>query len=306
MRGFFSWLLAPGYSNPRERGFQGAKPLGDYLELTKPRITLLVLFVTFVGFYAGTQGQVQFWILGHTLLGTALVAGGASALNMYAERKLDALMTRTASRPLATGRLRAHPALFFALAMSLGGFIYLHYLVNPLTSWLSGIILAGYLFLYTPLKTRTWLCTLVGAIPGALPIVLGWTATGNTPSPGAWALFFIVFLWQLPHFYAIGWMYREDYSRAGLPVLSVIDRSGRRVGLQTVIFISALIIVSLIPALIGIAGMIYLVGAAVLGFIFLMFGFNFSRSLDILSARLLFGASALYLPGLLIILVLDK
>jgi heme o synthase len=278
----------------------------EYLELTKPKITLLVLFVTFVGFYTGTHGPVQFWILGHTLLGTALVAGGAGALNMYAERRLDATMKRTALRPLVSGRLPSRRALIFALAISAIGFIHLYIFVNYQTSLLSAIIFAGYLFLYTPLKTRTWLCTLVGAIPGALPAVLGWTAADSVLSPGAWILFSIVFLWQLPHFYSIGWMHREDYGRAGIPVLTVIDRSGHRVGRQTVIFISALIVASLILVFFGFAGWIYLVGAAALGSAFLAFGIHFARTLDRLSARLLFLASALYLPILLLLLVFDK
>ena len=278
----------------------------DYLELTKPRVTLLVLFITFVGFYAGTRGPVSLWLLSHTLIGTAFVAGGASALNMYAERELDARMKRTALRPLVSGRLPSRAALCFALVISAVGFIYLFIVVNRLTGLLSAIIFAGYLFLYTPLKTKTWLCTLVGAIPGALPVVLGWTAAGSVLSPGAWTLFGIVFLWQLPHFYAIGWMYREDYSRAGLPVLSVIDCSGYRIARQSVIIISALVFVSFIPAFIGITGLIYLVGAAVLGFTFLAFGSHFALSLDHRSARWLFWASSIYLPVLLTLLVCDK
>jgi len=277
-----------------------------FLELTKPRLTSLVLFTTFVGFCSGIPGTIPILLLLHTLVGTALMAGGASAFNMYVERELDALMKRTALRPLAAGRLKSGHALLFALAISSGGFIYLFFFVNHLTSLLSAIIFASYLFLYTPLKTRTWWCTLAGAVPGALPIVMGWAGATDSLSWEAWLLFAIIFLWQLPHFYSIGWMYREDYAHAGLPVLSVIDWSGKRTGRQAVVFIAMLIIFTLLPAGIGLAGLTYLAGAIMLGFIFLAFGIHFARLRDRVSARRLFVASALYLPALLILLLFDK
>ncbi len=277
----------------------------DLLKLTKPRVTFLVLAATFVGFCTGAEGTISLPLLLHTLAGTALVAGGASAFNMYTERTIDSLMQRTALRPLAAGRLQSGPALLFALVISAGGFIYLFVFVNHLTSLLSAVIFAGYVFLYTPLKTKTWLCTLVGAIPGALPVVMGWTAATATLSPGAGVLFAIVFLWQLPHFYAIGWIHREDYARAGLPILSVVDFSGQRSGRQAVLFISILILITLLPSFIGISGMIYVLGAVVLGFGFLAYGIHFARSRSIPSARRLFVASALYLPALLFLLAFD-
>jgi len=278
----------------------------DFLELTKPRLTSLVLFTTLVGFSAGSRGSIPLMLLLHMLVGAALMAGGASAFNMYAERALDALMKRTALRPLAAGRLRSGQVLIFALGISVGGFVYLYVLVNPLTGILSAVTFASYLFLYTPLKTRTWLCTLAGAIPGALPIVMGWAGARGDLSLGTWVLFAIVFLWQLPHFYSIGWMYREDYARAGLPVLSVVDMSGQRTGRQAVLFIATLIVFTFLPARIGLAGPAYLAGAAILGFVFLAYGIHFSRLRDRLSARRLFVVSALYLPALLILLMLDK
>jgi heme o synthase len=278
----------------------------DLIELTKPRITFLVLFTTFVGFCCGTPGFIPFMLLCHTLAGTALVAGGAAAFNMYLERRLDAKMKRTALRPLASGRLPLTTALLFAAVISISGFLYLFIFVNRLTGLLSAVIFAGYLFLYTPLKRKTWLCTLIGAVPGALPIIMGWTGANATLAPGAWTLFAIVFLWQLPHFYSIGWMYREEYARAGLPVLSVIDHSGRRIGKQSVVSIFLLAVVTTIPFYLGLAGAIYLLGAIGFGLILLALGFHFAHLRNRLAARRLFIFSAVYLPGLLILLLLDK
>ena len=217
----------------------------DFLTLTKPKITSLILFTTFVGFYTGIDGSIPIRLLCHTLIGTALAAGGAGAFNMYLERQLDVLMKRTALRPLAAGRLQPGSALIFALAISITGFVYLYVLVNHLTSMLSAVIFAGYLFLYTPLKTRTWFSTFLGAVPGALPVILGWTAASNELSSSAWSLFAIVFLWQMPHFYAIGWMHREDYERAGFSLLPAIDCSGRRISRQALLFITLLSVASL-------------------------------------------------------------
>ncbi len=277
----------------------------DFLELTKPKLTSLILFTTFVGFCVGIPGPIPMLLLFHTLAGTALVAGGASAFNMYTERELDALMKRTAFRPLAAGRIRSDQAWFFALGISVAGFVYLFVFVNHLTSLLSATVFASYLFLYTPLKTRTWLCTLAGAFPGALPTVMGWVAANGRLGSGAWVLFAMVFLWQIPHFYSIGWMHREDYARAGLPVLSVVDWDGRRTGRQAVMFIAILIVATLLPARMGLAGPTYIAGAIALGSVFLAYGIHFARLRHRLSARRLFVVSALYLPALLVLLVLD-
>ena len=278
----------------------------DFLELTKPRITVLVVATTLVGFYVGAHRAISFALLCHTLLGTALVASGASAFNQYLERHLDAQMLRTVRRPLPAGRLQSGEALIFAVLISSSGMIYLFALVNPLTSLLSALTFISYLFLYTPMKTRTWLCTLIGAVPGALPVTMGWAAVNNSLSLGAWVLFAIVFFWQLPHFYAIGWMYREDYARAGFPMLPIIDLSGARTSRQVNLYIIALLAVTVLPSLMGLAGNAYLGGAIALGLLFLTYGAFFSRLRDRSSARRLFLASICYLPILLALMALDK
>jgi protoheme IX farnesyltransferase len=277
----------------------------DFIELTKPRIAFLVLFISFVGFYCGVHGPLPLLLLFHTLIGTALVAGGAGAFNMYLERGLDATMKRTALRPLAAGRLKSRSAFLFAAIISIAGFVYLFIIVNHLTAFLSIAILAGYLFLYTPLKRKTWLCTLIGAVPGALPIILGWTGASGSLSSEAWALFAIVFLWQLPHFYSIGWMYREEYARAGVPILSVIDSSGARTGRQAVFCIILLMFATTAPFFLGLAGIIYVCGAIALGLLFLAFGLHFAHLRNRLAARRLFIFSAIYLPTLLTLLLFD-
>jgi len=278
----------------------------DFLELTQPRITLLVLATTMVGFYLAAPVSIPLALLSHTLLGIGLVAGGASALNMWLERRPDSLMRRTAGRPLPSGRLQSGHALSFALVLSGAGLVYLFLWVNHLTSALAVITLLTYLFLYTPLKTRTWLCTLVGAVPGALPPILGWIAATGKISLGGILLFVIVFLWQLPHFYAIGWMYREDYARAGFPMLPVIDTTGRRTGWQASAYILALILVTLLPTAAGLAGFLYLAGAVLSGICFLVCGVLFARLRDFVSARRLFVVSVFYLPLLMALLVIDK
>jgi heme o synthase len=277
----------------------------DYLQLTKPKLTTLVLFSTFVGFCIGSPGPVRLGLLLHTLLGTALMAGGAAASNMYAEREVDARMRRTALRPLPAGRLRSKPALFISLAMSLAGFVYLFLFVNYWASLLSAIIFVDYLFLYTPLKTKTWLSTLAGAAAGALPIVMGWASAGGAFAWLPWVLFSIVFLWQIPHFHSISWLHREDYRQAGLPVLSAIDEDGRRTGRQVVLSISLLIVCTLLLVEARISGRIYPAGAIALGFLFLSYGIYFARQRDRRSAHRLFVVSALYLPALFILLLID-
>ncbi len=278
----------------------------DFLELTKPRITFLVLVTTLVGFYVGLKGTIPLALLWHTLFGTAMVAGGASASNMYIERHLDALMRRTVCRPLPSGRLQSGEALAFAAAISIAGVAYLYVLVNPLTSLLSTVTFVGYLFFYTPLKRRTWLCTLIGAVPGALPAAIGWTAVSGRLSWGAWVLFAIVFFWQLPHFYAIGWMYREDYARAGFPMLAVVDSNGTRTSRQANLYIVLLILSTVVPTVMGLAGPVYLAGALALGLLFLASGFDFARLRDQLSAKRLFLVSICYLPILLALMMADK
>jgi protoheme IX farnesyltransferase len=242
----------------------------------------------------------------HTLIGTALMAGGAAAFNMYRERDLDARMRRTAQRPLVTGTLSSPQALGFAVLISSCGFAYLFTAVNHRTGFLSAIVFICYLFLYTPLKTKTWLSTFIGAVPGALPVVMGWTAANDSLSPNAWILFAIVFLWQIPHFCAIGWLHRSDYVNARLSMISVLDEDGRKTGRLTLFFIAGLFVCTLVPVFSGFAGMIYLAGALGLGLLFSGFGINFARRRSQASARRLFIYSAVYLPFLLAFLMLDR
>jgi len=278
----------------------------DFFELTKPRITVLVVATTLVAFYLGSPAPLPLSLLFNTLLGTALVAGGASALNMYIERDLDARMHRTARRPLPTGRLQPEEALAFALAIAIVGMAYLYLTVNPLTCLLSAATLLSYLSLYTPLKTRTWLCTMIGAVPGALPVIMGWAAATGGLAAGGWALFAVMFLWQMPHFYAIGWMYREDYARGGFPMLPVLDSSGTRTSRHTVVFTLALTAASTLPYFSGIAGRPYTLGALVLGLVFLYFSIMFATRRERTSARRLFFYSIAYLPLILALLMFDK
>jgi heme o synthase len=278
----------------------------DFLQLTKPKLTALVAFTTLVGFCIGTKGPIPLGLLFNTLFGTALMAGGAAAFNMCAERRADALMKRTAHRPLASGRLTSKQALLFAFVISAAGFAYLSVFVNYLSALLSAIIFAAYLFLYTPLKTKTWLCTFAGAISGALPAMVGWAGANGTLSEGAWVLSSVVLFWQIPHFYSISWVHREDYAHAGFSVLPAVDKSGRRTAKQVVLSIVFLIFCSLLPAITGLAATSYAAGALALGSAFLFYGIRFAKQRDRSTAHRLFIASTLYLPSLLILLLIAK
>jgi len=277
-----------------------------FLELVKARLTFLVLLTTLVGFYVGFQGALDYLLMLHTLLGTALVAAGAAALNQFLERKFDAQMRRTEDRPLPSGRMDPDTALIFGGTCSATGLVYLALAVNPLTSLLGAVTLTSYLFFYTPLKRVTTLNTVVGAIPGALPPLMGWTAARGEISAEGWSLFAILFFWQLPHFLAIAWIYREDYERAGFAMLPVFDASGERTGRQAVSHTLGLLPVSLCPFAFKLAGVSYLVGALVLSLIFLWCAIRFSRELTIQRARQLFYASIIYLPLLLGLMIWDK
>lgn len=278
----------------------------DLLALTKPRITALVLITTGVGFYLALPGALDPVLLLHTLLGTALLAGGTNALNQYAERGPDARMKRTRDRPIPSGRLSPDRALLFAAGISVAGAAYLALAVNPLTALLGALALGMYIFLYTPLKRRTWWCTVVGAIPGALPPMMGWTAVRAELDPVALVLFAVVFLWQLPHFYAIAWIYRSDYARAGFPMLPVIDADGDRTSRQIVGYTAALVGVSALTSVLGLTGALYLAGSVALGLGFLAFGVWVAGRRTTLQARRLFLASVVYLPALLLLMVIDK
>ena len=275
-------------------------------DLVKARLTGLVLLTTFVGFYLGERGAVNFLQMFHALFGTALVASGAAALNQLLERDYDAEMRRTADRPLPSGRLQPATVAIFGGVCSVAGLIYLATLVNLLTSVVGAVTSISYLFIYTPLKRVTWTNTLVGAIPGALPPLMGWTAARNELGGEGWALFAILAFWQLPHFFAIAWMYRDEYAKAGFIMLPNVDADGSRTGQQAVVNTVALFAASLCPFFFKMAGITYFVAAIILGAGFLFYAVQFSRQLTIVRARQLFLASIIYLPLLLTALVWDK
>ena len=277
-----------------------------FSELVKARLTLLVLITTLVGFYVGARGALDWALMIHTLLGTALLACGAAALNQLIEREHDAKMRRTEGRPLPSGRLQPDTVLLFGGFSSMAGLVYLAFAVNLLTSLLGAVTLVTYVFVYTPLKRVTWLNTTVGAIPGALPPLMGWTAATGELTGAGWALFAILFFWQIPHFLAIAWMYRDEYARAGFVMLPGVDPTGERTAHQAVSHAIGLLIVSLCPVLFRVAGATYLVGALLIGLVFLAAAFAFARQLNVPRARQLFFASIIYLPLLLGLMVFDK
>jgi protoheme IX farnesyltransferase len=277
-----------------------------FCDLVKARLTFLVLLTTLVGFYLGGRGTMDVALMAHALLGTALLACGAAALNQWIEREHDAKMRRTENRPLPSGRLQPDTVLVLGGAISVAGLVYLALAVNLLTSLLGAVTLGSYLFVYTPLKRVTWLNTTVGAIPGALPPLMGWTAARNELGGEGWALFAILFFWQIPHFLAIAWIYRDEYARAGFVMLPAVDPHGHRTGRQAVSHTLGLTCASLLPALFGLVGGMYLAGALLLGLVFLTMAVLFSRELTVPRARGLFFASILYLPLLLGLMVLDK
>jgi heme o synthase len=279
---------------------------GVISDLVKARLTTLVLLTTAVGFYLGLRGAMDWVLFFNTLAGTALVAAGASALNQWLERDFDAKMRRTQNRPLPSGRLQPTTVAVFGGVSSVAGLIYLALAVNLLTSVLGAVTLVSYIFIYTPLKRVTWLNTAIGAIPGALPPLMGWAAARNELSGEGWTLFAILAFWQLPHFFAIAWIYRDEYAKAGFVMLPNVDVDGKYTGQQTVSNALALLIVSLCPFLLKMTGTIYLAGAVVLGAAFLFYAVKFSRQLTLAHARQLFLVSILYLPLLLTLMVFDK
>jgi protoheme IX farnesyltransferase len=283
--------------------------LSAYWSLTKPEVNFLIAITAAVGFWTGAPASLAHfpWTsLVHTLVGTVLVASGAATLNQLIELRFDAQMRRTARRPLVSGRIEPSRALWFGISLSLIGAIYLAVTTNPLASLLSILTLLGYLFLYTPLKRKTPLCTLIGAFPGATPPLIGRAAACGRLDGNAWLLFAIVFLWQLPHFMAIAWMYREDYARAGYFVLPASGVRERFVAWQSLLPALALLGLALGPAIRGQSGIVYLAGALVLGGVFLSFTARFALQRSIVSARQLLFASILYLPLLFALLALDK
>ncbi|HZS06876.1 MAG TPA: heme o synthase [Blastocatellia bacterium] len=298
-------------SRPEPLATKGQSPTAtekfrSYVELTKPRITFLVVLSALAGFCMGSAGSVDYLGLLHTVLGVALLSSGISTLNQYLERDSDALMKRTRNRPLPAGRLTAASALWFGIALSVVSTAYLALLVNPLTAAWGMAALGSYLFLYTPLKQRTTLCTFIGAFPGALPPLLGWTAARNEMGIEALVLFAILFLWQFPHFHAIATMYRDDYARAGIRMLPVIDRDYKATAREIVIYAAVLLPVSLLPTLLNMSGKVYFVAALILGAMYLKGGIATAQAKTPAEARRLLRTSVLYLPLLFLVMVLNR
>jgi protoheme IX farnesyltransferase len=275
-------------------------------ELFKARLTFLVVLTTLVGFYIGSPGTPVYGLMIQTVLATALLASGASALNQALEREYDAKMRRTADRPLPSGRMTPEAALMIGGACAAAGMIYLAVAVNLLTALLGAITLCSYLLIYTPLKRVTTLNTVIGAIPGALPPLMGWTAAQDRISGEGWALFALLFFWQLPHFLAIAWMYREEYQNAGFVMLPSVDPTGVRTGRQALCHTLGLLPISLCPFVFRLAGPFYLLGAVILGLVFVWQAWRFARELTEGRARALFYTSIAYLPLLLGLMVIDK
>ncbi len=290
----------------RYRGVVVAARLSDFAELTKPSITFMVLVTATIGFVLGGDGSFPLGLFIHALVGTGLVAAGGSTLNHVLERDTDALMRRTAKRPLPSGRLDPDLALLFGVAISVAGLLDLALAVNTLTALLGALALSGYVFVYTPLKRVTSLATVIGAVPGAIPPMMGWTAVSGRLDAGAWVLFGLLFFWQLPHFLAIAWLCRGDYARAGFPMLSVLDSDGRRTARQALLYGAALLPVSLLPSVLGLTGPAYFLGALVLGLVFFGFCVAFALSFSMRAARHLLMVSVLYLPAVLAVMLLDR
>ena len=289
-----------------KHAFARRRFIADLFELVKARLTALVLLTTAVGFYLGSGPSVDYAALFRVVFGTAAAAAGAAALNQWWERKADALMNRTRTRPVPAGRMRPSEALTFGLVLSIFGVAYLALACNPLSAVLAAITITIYIFGYTPLKRASTANTVVGAIPGAIPPVIGWAAARGAIDAGAGSLFAILLLWQLPHFFAIAWMYREDYSRAGFRMISSDDISGERSASQSVFFCILLLILGGLPAFVGIVTFAYLAIELVLGGLFIAVAMRFLRVRTREAARLLFITSIVYLPLLLAALVLTK
>lgn len=277
-----------------------------FADLIKARLTALVLLTTFVGFYLGWQGAMNFVAMFHALFGTALVASGAAALNQWLERDYDAKMRRTAARPLPSGRMQPAIVAILGGVMTALGLVYLALFVNPLTSVLGAVTSVSYLFIYTPLKRVTWTNTLIGAIPGALPPLMGWTAARNELSGEGWALFAILAFWQIPHFMAIAWLYRDEYAKAGFVMLPNVDATGSRTAQHSIGNTFALLIASVCPFAFGLNGKIYLAVALALGLGFFWCAVRFCQQMTAARAKQLFFASIIYLPLLIAALVGNK
>lgn len=284
-------------------------PLSAYIELTKPRISLMVIVTAAIGYFLaathyGVSGNTQQFLI--AMLGIGLAGGGASVLNQYLEQDTDALMNRTKNRPIPSGVISASVALYLGVTMALAGCFLLLFFVNLWTAFLTLQSTFLYVLVYTPMKRLTWWNTSVGAIPGAMPPLMGWAAASNTLDTGAWVLFAVMYIWQHPHFWAIAWMYREDYERGGLKMLPVVRPDGVTMSRQVIGFCLLLIPVSIIPYFIDMSGRVYLIGALCLGVYFLKYGVDFVRNKTDATARTLMRVSLVYLPLLLIIIALDS
>jgi protoheme IX farnesyltransferase len=277
-----------------------------YLALTKPDVSFLVVMTTVAGYALGTRGPLDWMRMAHTVFGTTLIAAGTSALNHYFERDTDAVMRRTASRPLPSGQLRPREAFWFGMSLISIGTLYLALATNTLATLLGVATSVVYLCAYTPLKRKTTLATMVGAFPGAVPPLIGWAAARGTIGLDAWILFAILFLWQFPHFDAIAWVYREDYARAGIKMLPVVDREGKRTFREILVTAALLVPVSLLPALTGLAGAHYFFGALVLGIMLVEVCLWAAASKSNIRAKWLMHATVLHLPVLLGLLIYDK
>jgi protoheme IX farnesyltransferase len=287
--------LAPAY--PRTLG---------YLSLTKPDVTFLVVITTLAGYYMASRGPLDWLHLGHALLGTTMIGAGTSALNHYFERRSDAQMRRTANRPLPAGVLRPAEALAFGMLLAAGGAVYLGFAVNWLTSLLGVVTCVSYLGAYTPLKKHTTLATFIGAFPGAVPPLMGWAAVRGSLSVEAWVLYAILFIWQFPHFLAIAWMYREDYARAGIRMLPVVDHAGDATFRQILAYSAALIPTSLLPAVVGMAGIAYFYLALLLGVMMMQVSLWAARTRSNQRAKWLMHATVIYIPLLLGLLMWQR
>ena len=283
-----------------------ADRVAAYSELTKPRITLLVVLTAAAGFCMGSTAGIDYLRLLHMSVGIALLSSGIATLNQYLERDLDRLMRRTQARPLPAGKLAPGEAAMFGILLSAIATAYLAIFISPLSALLGLATLASYLFVYTPLKTKTTLSTVLGAFPGAMPPFIGWASARGTIGVEAWVLFAILFLWQFPHFLAIAWMYREDYARAGIKMLPVVEPEGKVTGQQIISYTLLLVPVSLLPAVIGLSGSIYLVGAVLLGAGFLYFSARAALVRTTWQARQLLLASVIYLPILFGLMVVNR
>lgn len=279
--------------------------VGAFVELTKPRIAFMLVLTSAASFYLGTRGSFDLVLFANAMIGIAILAFGVATLNQYIERHTDALMDRTRNRPLPSHRLLPAEALLFGLAQLLVAEIYLYFLVNPLTAALGLVVIVGYILLYTPLKTRTSASTAIGAIPGAMPPLMGWTAAADEVTLSSLSLFLLLFLWQFPHFLAIAWLYRDEYAKAGILMLPVVEPAGRITARQIVLFSIMLVPVTLAPFFLGFAGLAYLIGATLLGIWFLIESIRTARAKTNESARRLLMVSVLYLPLIFGLMALD-